>query len=80
MTTQFYCAECEEPIEPHKPYYGRAVRGLWVHQGENYLRGQSMKALDQEERTQLKAWTHSVTPIDGNGNRMDLTGRQFRRY
>ena len=80
MTTQFYCAECEEPIEPHKPYYGRAVRGAWVHQGENYLRSQSMNTLDQDERNQLKTWAHQVKPMDIHGNRMDLIGRQFRRY
>ena len=79
--TQFYCADCNDPIEPHKPFYGKAVRGMWVHQGENYLVSQSRATLDQEDRNQLKAWAHQVKPIDGHGNRMDMIGRQFRnRY
>ena len=76
--TQFYCGECQEPIEPHKRYYGRSVKGLWVHQGENYLSSQPMSTLDQEERNQLKAWAHQVKPIDGHGNPMNINlGRQF---
>lgn len=77
--SQFYCEDCKDPIEPHKRPYGRNVPGLWVHQGENYLMNQSMSAMDQEDRNQLKAWSHQVKPINSEGTRMDLIGRQFRR-
>jgi hypothetical protein len=76
---QFYCEDCKDPIEPHSRAYGRSVPGMWVHQGENYLMNQPMNTMEQEERTQLKAWAHQVKPIDAQGTRMDLIGRQFRR-
>jgi hypothetical protein len=80
--SQFYCGDCHDPIEPHKPLpYGRKVPGLWVHQGENYLTNQPMSTLDQDERNQMKAWAHQVKPVDAKGSPMDLNvGRQFRRY
>lgn len=77
----FYCKTCGDPIEPHTRSYGRGVSGLNVHRGENYLMNQPMSTLDQDERDQLKAWSHSVVPVDAHGNRMDLNvGKQFRRY
>ncbi len=75
-----FCKTCGDPVEPHRPAYGRGRVGLNVHMGENYLMNQPMSTLDQDERNQLKAWSHSVVPVDSQGNHMDLNvGKQFRR-
>ena len=81
MASDFYCGDCGDPVEPHQSRpYGRNVKGLSVHVGENYLMNQRYSGLDPEDHEQLRRWAHPVKVVNGKGEPMDLNvGQQFRR-